>query len=347
MENPNRKSSENHLRLCWGEQAIFALLSFLMTFDYYLTEYDWVKGIFVSLVYTLLPMGILHLNYYVLIPRFFKKRQFLRYALACLVCIAAYIIFQRWSGIEQFFCGEITWHGPFSTAIDWVLYLLLSMLFWYFRQFQTERERQSLLRSEKLEAELKFLRTQISPHFIFNSLNNVYALTLQNHPNAAPMVARLADILRYVLYEGSSEKVALQQEIEVIGQFIELHRLRNLQSQNIDFYTEGQAIGWKIAPMLLLSFVENCFKHSQLYQDEKAWVRIEMEISPTGDFCFLAKNSQPAGFSTQENQTSTGIGLANAKRQLELGYPGRHELQILAENDGFSVKLSLQLEPIT
>ncbi|MFN4256870.1 MAG: sensor histidine kinase [Saprospiraceae bacterium] len=331
--------------LGWREQAVFALLGFLMSLDYYLADsVSWQIGLVRSLCDTASVLCILYLNYYWLIPRFFVHRRFAMYALACTGCTAGYVVLQRWSGLEMFLCESEGWHGVFSTVLDWALYLLLSTLFWYFRQFQTDRERQFLLRSENLEAELRFLRAQISPHFIFNSLNNIYTLALQRHENAAPMVARLADILRYALYDGNAVKTPLAQEIRAIEQFVDLQRLRNLPSANVDFYVEGSPQGWAIAPMLLLSFVENCFKHGQLNQDDMAWVRLEMEIEPSGAFRFSAENSLPPQGPIHEAGKGGGIGLKNARRQLELNYPGRHTLRTTADNGVFGVQLSLQLE---
>lgn len=319
-------------------QIPILILGFLLAFDYYWQENTWQEGLLKSIIDVAMLMGILHLNYRVLIPRFLQKKHYFSYTIAALACALGYIVFQRYSGLEMYLCGEISWQGVSTTLLDWVLYLYLTTLFWYFSQLQTERERQSLLHSEKLEMELKFLRTQINPHFIFNSLNNIYSLALSGHPNAALMVARLADILRYGLYENNATTL-LVQELEVVKKFIELQRLRNLPSQNIDFYLEGNPDGFEIAPMLLLNFIENCFKHSRLDQDEEAWVRITVEISPDGNFEFKTANSL---FDAAKNLA--GIGLQNAQRLLELNYPNQHLFSTRTEKDVFHLFLQIQLK---
>jgi LytS/YehU family sensor histidine kinase len=246
----------------------------------------------------------------------------------------------RWSGWEQVFYQYSGWRNVFSMLLNTSLFLLISSLYWYFKQWQIEREKQFILKSEKLEAELSFLRSQISPHFIFNSLNNIYTLALQNHENTAPMVAKLSTFLRYVLYEGSEGKIGLKKETDTLKQYIELHLLRKPLSQNIDFYAEGNQNEWFIVPMLLINFVENAFKHSNMDNNEMAWIKINSSVNEEGMLHFLIENSV---FSSNLPSEASGIGLQNVKRQLELNYPNQYQLNIKQEKEIFSVALNVQL----
>ncbi len=229
----------------------------------------------------------------------------------------------------------------FSMLLNTLLFLLISTLYWHFKQWQEERERQLILRSEKLEAELKFLRTQISPHFIFNTLNNIYSLALEGHENAAPMVAKLSGILRYVLYDGADERVFLKKEMEALRQYGDLFLLKKPRSRNVDFFVEGSLNGWQIAPMLLVNIIENALKHSNLEQDETAWVKVHAEISEGGSLVFTAENSVLNSASASE---PGGIGLPNLRRQLEINYPGNYQLEMKSEGQIFSVTLRLNLK---
>jgi LytS/YehU family sensor histidine kinase len=245
----------------------------------------------------------------------------------------------RWSGLEQQFYIYTGWRNVFSMVLNTSLFLLISSLYWFFKQGQIEREKYLIVKNEKLEAELSFLRTQISPHFIFNTLNNVYTLALQKHDNTAPMVAKLSSLLRHILYESNQGQILLRKEIDTLKQYIELHLLKKPRSQNIDFYTEGALNSWKITPMLLINFVENAFKHSGIDQNENAWVKINSEISEDGLFVFSTENTV---FSISDNETG-GIGLKNMRRQLEIDYPNTHTLIIKNEQGIFSVHLTIKL----
>ncbi|HMQ46138.1 MAG TPA: sensor histidine kinase [Saprospiraceae bacterium] len=322
------------------EHAAFWLFIYLFVFDYHFWDGNWGQALWDTFVETITYAAIVYLNLLVFIPHFVQKKKPVLFVLACLALIVGYITFLRLTGLEAHFYDAGGWRNFFSMVLNTSLFLIISTLYWYFKQWQVERERQLILRSEKLEAELNFLRTQISPHFIFNTLNNIYALALQRHENTAPMVAKLSALMRYVLYEGNRGDVVLKKETETLRQYIELHLLRKPRSQNVDFYMEGNLGTWKIVPMLLINLVENCFKHSNIDGDENAFIKISGEIGSDGQFVFSTENSVARSAATTG---SGGIGLENVRRQLELNYPGRHQLDISRKGNFFETRLSVQL----
>jgi LytS/YehU family sensor histidine kinase len=142
------------------------------------------------------------------------------------------------------------------------------------------------------------------------------------------------------LYEGSEGKIGLKKETDTLKQYIELHLLRKPLSQNIDFYAEGNQNEWYIVPMLLINFVENAFKHSNMDNNEMAWIKINSSVNEEGMLHFLIENSV---FSSNLPSEASGIGLQNVKRQLELNYPNQYQLNIKQEKEIFSVALNVQL----
>lgn len=323
------------------EHAAFWLFMFFFVFDYHFLENNWSEAIGSTLLELLTYAAIIYLNLFLLIPKLLKPKRLGWYLASLAAVVAGYVLLMRRTGWENHFYDIGGWRNVFSMLLNTSLFLLISSLYWYFKQWQEERERQLVLRSEKLEAELKFLRTQISPHFIFNTLNNIYSLALEGHENAAPMVAKLSGILRYVLYEGAGERVFLKKEMEALRQYVDLFLLKKPRSRNVDIFVEGSLNGWQIAPMLLVNIVENALKHSNLEQDESAWVKVHAEISEEGFFVFTAENS----VSNMEPVSEPGgIGLPNLRRQLEINYPGSYQMEMKNEGQIFGVTLRLNLK---
>ncbi len=204
--------------------------------------------------------------------------------------------------------------------------------FWY-----ANREAQQILQQEKLEAELKFLKTQIHPHFLFNTLNNLYALTLKKSELAPTMVLKLSELINYMLYECRGEEVLLEKEIKFINNYVDIERLRYGDKLEVEIMVRGNAHGRTIAPLILLPFIENCFKHGASLELDQSWVKVDIEILPDR-MLFKIENNKVASHGIQQ---SDGIGIANARRRLALIYPNRHELKILSGDETFLVILTI------
>lgn len=206
------------------------------------------------------------------------------------------------------------------------------------RQQQLQQEQEaSVLKSENLETELKFLKSQINPHFLFNALNNIYTLTYIKDKEAPGMILRLSDMLRYILYDCTSEDVSIAKEIDYLKNYIELQQLK-ADDIDIKVTIDEFGSGVTIAPMLLVPFVENSFKHSKIEDTKEGWITVEL-IRQAQQICFRVCNSKPSKEFTKDKVG--GIGLQNVKRRLELLYPQRHHLQIEEEEDSFRVTLYL------
>ena len=190
-----------------------------------------------------------------------------------------------------------------------------------------------------------FLQSQINPHFLFNTLNNIYSFAYRKDERAPAMITKLSEIIRYLLYECRTKKVPLQKEMALIKNYLELESLRNNAVQNIDFYVEGIEEHHHIAPLILITFVENCFKHSDIHYNDKAWMTLHFEMDEAQVFHAEFANSRVGNteIKVKNNANSGGLGMENAKQQLALNYPNRHELTIESTPHSYTVKLNCRL----
>jgi sensor histidine kinase YesM len=203
--------------------------------------------------------------------------------------------------------------------------------------FNEQQKRQAAMK-EKVETELKLLKSQIHPHFLFNTLNNIYALALKKSDRVPDAIIKLSELLDYLLYHGENEQVPLVKEIELIDHYVELEKLRYGNRLQSSFEKTGDPDKVMIAPVLLLPFVENAFKHGISQSRHKVWLKILLEISDRS-INFHIENSKP-GIPNKENIPG-GIGLENLKRRLEILYKNRYSLEINDEAETYSVHLKL------
>ncbi len=200
-------------------------------------------------------------------------------------------------------------------------------------------ESEKMLTEEKLQTELKLLKAQINPHFIFNALNNIYSLTYMKSSNAPESVLKLSEMLRYVFYDCSKDRVSLSAEISYIENYNAFQQMKSEFSQNICFATDITGGNIEIAPMLFIPFIENAFKYSRIEENENAFVRMEMNSNAEG-LKFRIENSVAT-----KNKPSSGseMGICNVKQRLDIIYPGQYDLNIEEEKDVFVVELKLTL----
>lgn len=192
--------------------------------------------------------------------------------------------------------------------------------------------------ADKANAELSFLKAQINPHFLFNTLNNIYSLSNAKSENTAASILKLSNIMRYVTDEVKEEFVPLEDEVAFISDYIDLQRLRLGNKMNISFLVSGKITGKKIAPLILMTFIENVFKYGISSHSPSA---IDIQLSAADDsISFICTNKL---YENQRRIESTGIGIANTRKRLEHLYPGRFELNINKENGMFTVQLTLKV----
>lgn len=305
-------------------------------------------------LYLPVKMAATYGTLYVLLPRYFIERKYLKFVLIFGGLLIFAATFQRvvdYTLISRILNPELA-STPFFSAVP-ILKIILGIYpvvalaafiklakHWYERDLVTQE-----LEKDKLEAELKFLKAQIHPHFLFNTLNNLYALTLKGSKQAAEVVLKLSGLLSYMLYEGNRRKVAIREELEVIETYISLEKIRYGERLEVTYNVCGNTDDKEIPPMLIIPFVENTFKHGTSGQPENAWINIKIEVAEDL-LTLMVENSKTNGIpvETTEFESKEGIGLKNVKRRLDLLYGDRHELQISDDEDRFRVLLKLQLD---
>ena len=273
-----------------------------------------------------LPLKIIavYTNLFLLLQLFFKKNYsaFVFFFLLNLLVtglIQTYISAQGKVGFQSFtqYCLPIG-----SVVIVSSVLIIIHQLF--------IRQKESMqLEIENIKTELNFLKTQLQPHFLFNTLNNIYSLTIDNNQLAGKSILQLSGLLRYMIYESETDKVDLQKEISHMQDYIELEKIRFASRLELSFNISGNVNGRKIAPILLIPFLENAFKHASNKINEKIWITLDLIIRDD-KLNFTVENSVCQEGKTQTQDNHSGIGLGNVKRRLSLLYDDytlTHELK--------------------
>ena len=197
------------------------------------------------------------------------------------------------------------------------------------------------LKRDKIESELRFLKTQINPHFLFNALNNIYSLAYSEDKKVPDKISMLSEMLRYVLYDCESDYIPLDMEIEYIKNFIEFQQMKTEKRQNIRIEVDKHLQNIQIAPMMLAPLVENGFKHSHIEEDPSGFVDIKLDVNDNRLY-FVVRNSIPnRGKISSKLHREKGIGNDNLKNRLNLIYPGKHQFLIEKSPSAYTVKLEL------
>ena len=263
---------------------------------------------------------------YLLIPAFIKKYwKLIAFIYGPLFLYFLYL---------RLFTGNLETYLKIKEDFPFYLFFLpipVLFLIWVFEQWKWVQN----LKADKAKAELAMLRTQINPHFFFNTLNNLYALTVKQSEKAPEVILKLSDMMRYTIYEGNKEMVTLEEEIEYLNNYIELHKIRYKKSVEITFNHKVNT-SLTIAPLLYIILLENAFKHGVETLAENASIHINL-TEETGFIIFSIENN----FDPNEISTSNGIGLQNLKRRLSLLYKNKHELQIDVSNSLYKTTLKI------
>ena len=237
-------------------------------------------------------------------------------------------------------------YAPKSVRVAlWVLMVVLGIFFMasirVARVYYLNAVQKIEHKAERAEAELKLLKSQISPHFLFNTLNNIYGLAYLKDVRAAQMISKLSKLLRYLLYDCDQPKVFLTKEKELIEHYLSIQLLKHEDSQNVDFYHAGITNNHKIAPMILINFIENCFKHSDLETNLQGWIKISLEVD-SNELNFRTENTFKENLE-QIPIDRMGIGLTNSLKLLEANYPEKYDIAINKENHVYQMNLKITL----
>ena len=286
-----------------------------------------------------LLIGVVCLNLYVLLPKFFVTKRYFTYLLAVIGCFIVTAVL-----IKEVLAIDTPTRPAYFYMLGKIIMLNISPVFfvasfiklwqlWY-RQLQMNRE----IQEGGLKAELNYLKAQIHPHFLFNTLNNLYSLTLSQSAQAPNVVLKLSALMRYMVHDCREEKIPLQQEVQYLVSYIELEKIRFDQRLEVSFNIHNDIKGPLITPLILLPFIENSFKHGPSVDTEKAWITVDLMVKD-GTLFFKVENSK----ATVPAPSSNGVGLTNVERRLSLLYPGRYSLEKKNDPDYFGIDLKLNL----
>ena len=292
-----------------------------------------------------------------LIPRYLLKRRYGLFALYSLYALVASVYLELVVLVASFMLlagYDLDLMNPpaldvFGLVVGFYVVVFLAVaanlaIRWHRLRAEHDATEKARLEAELAlrEAELKRLKTQMQPHFLFNTLNNLYGLTLERSEAAPEVVLRLSEMLDYVLYRCDDPLVPLSGEVDHLKTFLDLERLRYEDRVAIRRQVDGLLPEGTIAPLLLTPFVENAFKHGAARSAKDAWVEIRIR-AVDGDLHFAVENSKPP---PRENGRASGIGLKNVRRRLRLLYPDAHELEVEDLPDRFAVRLRVPIHPI-
>ena len=306
---------------------------------------DYVYTILFQL--TLLPT--VYINIELLLPKLGNRKRILFYLLSLIVLIILfawinYNFFDKWSAKvfpDYFFISYFTFR---EVVLFFTVYIIITMLLKLSKSwFQVSWLQKELLEKEKqkAEVELKALKAQINPHFFFNTLNSIYSMALDKDARLPGTVLQLSELMRYFIYGSKDNFISLEKELIVVNDYIALQKIRSGEQLSVQINKDGEVSEQKIAPLLLITFLENAFKHGAKGSSENTFIRLDIKVE-RDKLNFVVENNK--GIIDEVNIGEyNGLGLENVKRQLELLYPGKHLLNIKDQPDRFTVALQLSL----
>ncbi len=291
-------------------------------------------------------MVMVYITNYLLIPYLLYKKRYLLFALLFIIMVSGFSIVKM--QVEEIVFGTPGFFDLssrlrariYDNIIPHFLLVSTAAAFKLLTDYATAQVRIGTMAKEKAETELQFLKSQINPHFLFNSLNAIYFLIEKQNTEARQTLLQFSDLLRYQLYDCNAETIAIEKELTYLENYIRLQQLRKENNYEIDLNINKNVAGFNITPLLLIAFVENAFKHISSHQQKTNFVHIHMDKRGNA-FFFTSENSKDNNSNTDN---TGGIGLANVKRRLELIYPGKHTLTINSKEDIFTVELQITID---
>lgn len=303
-----------------------------------------ISSVILDITFFVASFACFYVNYFLVVPTFFHADKIYRSVFAFFISVSCFVGI-RYS-IEQWLFPAIfnIRNYPADTNIfyyffDNVFYssttIFISTAFWFFKYFINAEKEKSELTEAKKTAELQALKTQINPHFIFNSLNNIYALVYQNSEKALPAIEQLGQLLRYTTKDLENDFITLDKEIGYLDSLIELEKLRIKNPELLSVEKKLNDPELKISPMILVPFVENAFKHGD-FRNKGFEMKISDENKILHFYLFNFK-------SEKIKDEISGIGIENVKKRLEILYPKKYELKITETDIDFTVDLKIDL----
>lgn len=293
---------------------------------------------------------VVYINLIYLFPQYLKKGQYWTYLLLLLgvalvftplKLVLKYFLFSKVGTIQDDILNNL-----YAYFFSTFLVAGLSTVGKIMVDWIVENRKKTVTQNESMQSELRFLKSQINPHFLFNTLNSLYALTLKKDDKAPDIVIKLSEMMRYMLYECNEPRVPLKKEINYLRNYLDLERLRQRKGIDIQLKVNGNVSDQMIAPLMLIPFLENSFKHGVNANIKDGFVVATLNVEPKAVH-FILENSKGSQMPSQlhGNRPSGGIGLVNVRRRLDLLYEGRYELNIRESPSTYAVHLDLELAP--
>lgn len=325
----------------WLQHPVFWMLSIYVIGEYFaISNLLKLIDFYYALLFHIPLFFLVYVNLSLLIPKFLQRGKYVSYLLMLVLLLGASyglheLTFEFLLPLlpTEYYMVSFTDYEVLVTIF--LIYLVFTTLLklsksWY----QLQR-----VEKEKLSIELNSLKSQVNPHFLFNSLNSIYSLALSKSDQTAETVLELSNLLRYMLYEVGDDKVELSKEVEMLENYIELQKLRADQSTNITFSISGDPRHMKIAPLLFFPLVENSFKHGVKGVSDAAYVDMQLDLSEGIEFKIKNNKGQ---VDDMEQGKYGGIGLENVKRRLALIYPDKYDFEVSETETDFEVKLTIR-----
>lgn len=344
--NPYFKKLDSHSPILFN--LVLWLCAFVILLFIFSKQLSPIKIDYIYTISFLIIIAIpVLINLYILIPYFLKKERYLLFIVVFLFNLLLFSQLHLWLFeplLDTFFPNYffISYHSNTKLVTIFSVFLVATTLIklsedWFY--FNRNENRVLKLQNEQIQLQLSSLRSQINPHFLFNSLNVIYALTIEKKEGVKDAIVQLSDILRYIIYDSDTEQVTIKDEIKLLQNYIEFQKFRIHGNNNINLEIDIDNDNFLMYPMLLLPLVENSFKHGIRDQQENAIIRIN--IKQKGNiFNFEIENYKDID-SIETTHNKSGVGLENIKKNLDIVYPNAHQLTITDLNDKFTVQLKI------
>lgn len=332
------------------QQVIFWLVSIVMftvVLIYTRSDFHFYDINLRMAINILITVGFLAVAVYVnllwLIPAFFNTRRYLLFTVLEVLNVFFFILFNYYAS----FLFEGGQHSEnlmaefFAELILVMIFLVISTMLKFMRDsiaLQDVELRMKEVEKQKVEAELRALKAQVNPHFFFNTLNSLYALSLDKSDKAPELILKLSDLMRYVIYESKDDLVPAGKQIEFLQSYVYLERLRSNEGLEVRFEITGDRLDIKVAPLIFLAFIENAFKHGAKDQKDGPYIHVAFNLEQEDRVVFSIENRADP---FRKRHPDGGFGLENVKKRLELLYPGKHNLNISESVTSYHVELTI------
>lgn len=323
----------------WGLVFIATLFSFFAEY-----EVPFEQSFIGSSIITAVLCSIAYVYIQYFIPLFGKKQWFL-IGLATVILFAINLVVE-YLVIDWMYGGVLDYYPLWQfilscLPVNLFLIAVSVLLFLYGKGWMKAVQDKADLRSEKLSTELNLLKAQINPHFLFNTLNNIYYYASTQHPDTPEMIEKLSNILRYIVYDCKAERTLLKREIESLENLFSLYQMKNDEQKAITFEKSNFNSNLQVAPLVLLNLLENAFKHSDALLNEDGFIKVNANVDEEDVLHFQISNSVKRSHS---KKSQSGIGQNNIRKQLDLIYKDKYDLKTELSEGVFNLNLEIQLD---